>query len=108
MSRTIKINCGVSKGDPPAAIRAEIEMIIPEGISHAQLYKELAAQAEDCIKSAICSRLDPSPVHISELTKVAKDFQTTRGAEFARGWLQAALDPARYAVSDELVISLIE
>ena len=55
MSRTIKINCGVSKGDPPAAIRAEIEMIIPEGISHAQLYKELAAQAENCIKSAICS-----------------------------------------------------
>ena len=101
-------SCGVSSGESAKTIRATIEIHIPEGVSYAQVHAELAEQAIDCIRSTIRSRLDPTPEHIAELTDAGKDLQTTKGTEFVRGWIQAALDPAVYAVSDELVVSLIE
>ena len=110
MSKIITTRCGVSSGGELASvksIKATIEINVPEGFSYAQLHAELAEQAIDCIRDTIRSRLDPSPSCISELTAAGKELQATKGMEFARGWIQAALDPARYTVSDELVVSLI-
>jgi hypothetical protein len=112
MSKTITTSCGVQSGNDSdlasvKAIKATIEIKIPEGVSYAQMHAELAEQAMDCVRDTIRSRLDPTPSCISELTAAGKELQATKGTEFARKWIQGTLDPARYTVSDELVVSLI-
>jgi hypothetical protein len=102
--RTLTTRFGV--GDEKVSIKGDMEITVPEGMPFTQVYSSMTEQVVEALKSAMRSRLDPSPDDITTLMAIVHKLQATRGAEYAREWIKGCLDPCKYDVSDDLELVL--